>query len=251
MVSGSISLPSPGFFSSFPHGTCPLSVANSYLALDRGRPGFRQDFSCPAVLRYCTGKTTVFRVRGFHPLCQAFPKPFRYTFALSLAVRKPVQPYNPRLTGLGSSNFARHYFRNLLLDVFSLSYLDGSVHSVSLYLSILFKSVMIGSLLSGYPIRLSPDHRICAPPRSFSQLITAFFAGWLQDIHHKPILRLTILFSLLKKCSIPAHFLRKNIFTLFSCLLIITSFSLCEKQATPFQQSFVSFPSLCFSKIIA
>ena len=198
MVSGSISLPSPGFFSSFPHGTCPLSVANSYLALDRGRPRFRQDFSCPAVLRYCTGKMTVFCIRGFHPLCQAFPKPFYYTFILSLAVRKPVQPYNPRLTGLGSSNFARHYFRNLLLDVFSLSYLDGSVHSVLLYLSILFKSVMIESLLPGYPIRLSPDHRICAPPRSFSQLITAFFAGWLQDIHHKPILRLTILCSLLK-----------------------------------------------------
>ena len=57
---------------------------------------------------------------------------------------------------------------------------------------------MIESLLSGYPIRLSPDHRICAPPRSFSQLITAFFAGRLQDIHHKPILRLTILCSLLK-----------------------------------------------------
>ena len=81
MVSGSISLPSPGFFSSFPHGTCPLSVANSYLALDRGRPGFRQDFSCPAVLRYCTGKATAFRIRGFHPLCQAFPKPFYYAFA--------------------------------------------------------------------------------------------------------------------------------------------------------------------------
>lgn len=27
MVSGSISLPLPGFFSPFPHGTCPLSVA--------------------------------------------------------------------------------------------------------------------------------------------------------------------------------------------------------------------------------
>ena len=96
MVSGSISLPSPGFFSSFPHGTCPLSVANSYLALDRGRPCFRQDSSCPAVLRYCTGKTNAFRIRGFHPLCQAFPKPFYYPFAFSLAVRKPVQPYNPR-----------------------------------------------------------------------------------------------------------------------------------------------------------
>jgi hypothetical protein len=28
-VSGSLSLPSPGFFSPFPHGTCPLSVVKS------------------------------------------------------------------------------------------------------------------------------------------------------------------------------------------------------------------------------
>ena len=40
MVSGSLSLPLPGFFSPFPHGTCSLSVAAQYLALDRGRPGF-------------------------------------------------------------------------------------------------------------------------------------------------------------------------------------------------------------------
>ena len=40
MVSGSISLPLTGFFSPFPHGTCSLSVAAQYLALDRGRPGF-------------------------------------------------------------------------------------------------------------------------------------------------------------------------------------------------------------------
>ena len=51
MVSGSLSLPSPGFFSPFPHGTRPLSVAAQYLALDRGRPGFRRGFTCPAVLR--------------------------------------------------------------------------------------------------------------------------------------------------------------------------------------------------------
>ncbi len=36
-VSGTISLPSPGYFSPFPHGTCPLSVAREYLAL-RGGP---------------------------------------------------------------------------------------------------------------------------------------------------------------------------------------------------------------------
>ena len=197
MVSGSISLPSPGFFSSFPHGTCPLSVANSYLALDRGRPGFRQDFSCPAVLRYCTGKITVFRIRGFHPLCQAFPNLSTIHLFYHLLYVSPCSPTTPvnRVWALPIS-LATTF--GISFDVFSLSYLDGSVHSVSLYLSILFKSVMIESLLPGYPIRLSPDHRICAPPRSFSQLITAFFAGWLQDIHHKPILRLTILCSLLK-----------------------------------------------------
>lgn len=52
MVSGSVSLPSPGFFSPFPHGTSSLSVAAEYSALDRGRPGFRQGSSCPALLRH-------------------------------------------------------------------------------------------------------------------------------------------------------------------------------------------------------
>ena len=55
------------FFSSFPHGTCSLSVAVQYLALDRGRPGFRQGFSCPAVLRILL-ETDSFRIRGFHAL---------------------------------------------------------------------------------------------------------------------------------------------------------------------------------------
>ena len=49
-VSGSISLPSPGFFSPFPHGTCSLSVGNEYLALEDGPPMFSQDFSCPDLL---------------------------------------------------------------------------------------------------------------------------------------------------------------------------------------------------------
>ena len=38
MISGSISLPSPGFFSPFPHGTGSLSVTNEYLALEGGPP---------------------------------------------------------------------------------------------------------------------------------------------------------------------------------------------------------------------
>ena len=56
---------------------------------------------------------------------------------------------------------------------------------------------MMESLPSGYPIRLSRDHRICAPSPGFSQLITAFFASQLQGIPHTPIVRLTILSFLL------------------------------------------------------
>ncbi len=43
------------------------------------------------------------------------------------------------------------------------------------------------SLHTGYPIRSSAGHRICAPNRSFSQLITTFFASRLLGIRHKPI----------------------------------------------------------------
>ena len=49
-VSGSISLPSSGCFSPFPHGTCSLSVTKEYLGLEGGPPNFRQDFTCPALL---------------------------------------------------------------------------------------------------------------------------------------------------------------------------------------------------------
>ncbi len=51
-VSGSISLPSPGFFSPFPHGTGSLSVGNEYLALEGGPPIFRQDNTCPVLLDF-------------------------------------------------------------------------------------------------------------------------------------------------------------------------------------------------------
>src|SRR3712207_1111864 len=49
-VSGTVSLPSSGCFSPFPHGTSTLSVAEEYLGLEGGPPMFRQDFTCPALL---------------------------------------------------------------------------------------------------------------------------------------------------------------------------------------------------------
>ena len=94
-VSGSISLPSPGFFSPFPHGTCALSVAVWYLALDRGRPGFGQGSSCPALLRYRIMESGLFRVRGSHALRQAFPCPSAMRRFSLLHGSSPCGPTTP------------------------------------------------------------------------------------------------------------------------------------------------------------
>ena len=88
-VSGSISLPSPGFFSPFPHGTGSLSVSQEYLALEDGPPMFRQGFTCPALLNFMH---ITFRIRGYHPLWPAFPDcsaRFQHTFGL-IRVRSPL-----------------------------------------------------------------------------------------------------------------------------------------------------------------
>ncbi len=106
-VSGSISLPSRGAFHHFPHGTRSLSVAVSYLALDGGPPGFRQGFSCPAVLRYAIGVIDL-SLTGLSPSLAGLPS------AVLLNLDIPhLAPYNTAKAvtscGLGSSPFARRY----------------------------------------------------------------------------------------------------------------------------------------------
>ena len=96
MVSGSISLPSTGFFSPFPHGTSALSVAGQYLALDRGRPGFRQGSSCPALLRYRIMESAQLRVRDCHPLRSRYPA-HSTAFWFYLSTGHPHAALQPRL----------------------------------------------------------------------------------------------------------------------------------------------------------
>jgi hypothetical protein len=69
-VSGTVSLPSSGCFSPFPHGTCSLSVAEEYLGLEGGPPAFRQDCTCPALLE---SLARALSIRGCHPLRPGFP----------------------------------------------------------------------------------------------------------------------------------------------------------------------------------
>ena len=144
VVSGTISLPSQGFFSPFPHGTGSLSVANKYLALPDGPGRFPQGSTCPAVLRSHLRLKLHFHLRGCHPLWPAFPdcsinaflslvvttgchpyflspsrslskagKPLTKASAPSGSYCGPATPNSPfESLGLGWSDFARHYFRN-------------------------------------------------------------------------------------------------------------------------------------------
>ena len=104
----------PGVLFTFPSRYYSLSVIWSYLALRDGPRVFRQDSSCPDVLR-CRFASPQFRLREFHPLRCAFPKHFGYRVKYYLC-----GPYPDGITtpGLGFSDFARHYFRNRFYFLF-------------------------------------------------------------------------------------------------------------------------------------
>ena len=88
-VSGSISLGSPPFFSPFPHGTCTLSVQQQYLGLDRGRPGFRQNITCSALLRILLSKTKL----SYTGVSPSVPNLSRLFYQLSLVYIAVLQPH--------------------------------------------------------------------------------------------------------------------------------------------------------------
>ena len=77
-VSGTISLPSPGFFSPFPHGTSSLSVAGVYLALGDGPPSFPQGSTCPAVLGYPIQQVQSISLTGLSPSMASLSRLFNY-----------------------------------------------------------------------------------------------------------------------------------------------------------------------------
>ena len=105
-VSGSISLPCSGCFPPFPHGTGPLSVFRECLALRDGPRRFRQDSSCPALLRWQLRLIAVTRT-GLSPSTVAVSTAFWF---LDMSLLPLLQPRGVRKRhGLGSAPFARHY----------------------------------------------------------------------------------------------------------------------------------------------
>ena len=78
-----------------------------------GPPDFPQGFSCLVVLRIPLADFR-FRIRGFHSLWLAFPKPFCY---LSSHLLRSITPED-KSPGLGSFHFARHYSGNRVFFLF-------------------------------------------------------------------------------------------------------------------------------------
>ena len=170
-VSGTVSLPSSGCFSPFPHGTGALSVTEEYLGLEGGPPMFRQDCSCPALLEDCRSGFPYGAVTRYGPPFQTLPVP-KSTAAGLFRVRSPlltesrlmsVPPATEMFQFAGfaspSYGFRRRYPH------------EGCPSGV------------------GCPIRRSRDHRSLASPPGFSQRAASFIASQCQGIHQMPFIR--------------------------------------------------------------
>ena len=138
VISGSFSLPSEGFFSPFPHGTCSLSVIEKYLGFESGLPifqhnalysGHREEQLIRSSSRWpAHSEAKLLNIQGFHLLEQEI--------SLFFVVHEKSLPFPISLaTTFGIS-----------VDVFSFSYLDVSVHWV-------FQ-------LCGFPVWRSMDHKM-------------------------------------------------------------------------------------------
>src|SRR3954454_16348052 len=68
--------PLPGYFSPFPHGTCPLSVTREYSGLAGGPAGFTPNFTGSVLLGKHAREVRRFRVRGSPPLRRPLPEAF-------------------------------------------------------------------------------------------------------------------------------------------------------------------------------
>ena len=126
MVSGSISLRYSRFFSPFPHGTGSLSVSCEYLALADGPAGFRQGFTCPALLRIPICITLITRT-GLSPSMADLSRSFRFF------VHTMSWSYNPSraVTLLVWANpLSLATTHGITFVFFSCAYLDVSVQRV-------------------------------------------------------------------------------------------------------------------------
>ena len=138
-----------------------------YLALRHGRRRFRQDSTCPALLRWCS-RSSLVACTGLSPslaqLSSTFPVPWM------IFMNTPTTPTAPQ-----RRRFRLFPFRSpLLWESIFLSLPAGTkMFQFPTFAQI---ALCLAFNQTGYPIRTSPDQFLFADPRSFSQLTTSFIA---------------------------------------------------------------------------
>ena len=162
MVSGSLSLP-PGVLFTVPSQYYALSVTKEYLALRGGPRVFPQGFSCLVVL-WIPPCRSRFRLRGFHPLWPAFPKPFCYLSRINYAVRTPGRTR----PGFGLFRVRSPLLTESLVVFSSSGYLDVSVRRVPLP-ALWIGAGMHEGFSCGFPhSEISGSMGICPSPKLFA-----------------------------------------------------------------------------------
>ena len=125
-VSGSVSLLCSRFFSPFPHGTGSLSVSRKYLALRDGPRKFRQDFTCPALLRILLNLTSD-SCTGLSPSTALFPAGSTSNISI---ISQSYNPANAETSTVWALARSLATTCAIILIFFSCGYLDVSVPHV-------------------------------------------------------------------------------------------------------------------------
>ena len=158
---------------------------------------FPQNSSCSAVLRCRLMLNSPFRVRDCHPVSSGFP-------ACSAMDRIACcrRSYNPGRRQRRPRFGLLRVRSPLLAQSFLLSFPPGTK---------MFQfpgfapglGQVSGSLPTGFPIRTSAGHRVFAPHRGFSQLITSFIAS--ESHRHPPCALVRFLYDLSSLAHIPGR----------------------------------------------
>ena len=133
-----------------------------------------------------------FRLRGCHPLCQAFPKPFCYKDVFIITCRSyadvALQPLSCRFRL--SSNFARHYFQNLFWFLFLELLRWFTPLSIALQ-TYFIQSRNVSITTNGLPhSAISGSKDVCSSPKLFAAYHGLHRLSAPLGIHHKPFISL-------------------------------------------------------------
>src|SRR5215831_15652788 len=159
--------PSPGHFSPFPHGTCPLSVTREYLGLGGGPPGFTRDFSGPVLLGCRLGVAKV-SPKGVSPSMPTATKAISYSLPdQQLRPDGPATPNAQRLLAMTRARFGLFPFRSPLLRESRLLSLPVGTEMFHFPTfpppALCVQAGAVGHYAQpGFPIRKSPDRSLVA-----------------------------------------------------------------------------------------